>query len=97
MLKYMQEHYTTITMKELARFFNYSERHLNRLIQKSTGMSFSQNILKLKMRQVQRLLAKPERSIAAIAEELGYSDASNFRAVFKKYFGCTPQEYRQNL
>ena len=53
MLKYMQEHYTTVTMKEL--------------------------------------------SIAAIAEELGYSDASNFRAVFKKYFGCTPQEYRQNL
>ena len=44
-LKYMQEHFTTVSLKELAAFFNYSERQLQRIIKTSTGMSFSENCL----------------------------------------------------
>lgn len=93
-LKYMQDHYHTITLVELATFFNYSERQIQRMIKASTGSSFSENIQKLKLRQAARLLANPNRSIASIAEELGYSDLGNFRRVFKKYYGMTPVEYR---
>lgn len=93
-LKYMQEHFTTISLKELAAFFNYSERQLQRIIKTSTGMSFSENILKLKMNHAARLLSNPDLPITAVAEELGYSDAGNFRAVFKKYYSVTPMEFR---
>lgn len=96
-LKYMQEHYSSITLKELAAFFNYSERQIQRIIKSSTGMSFSENIQKLKMRQAAKLLGNPDMPIAAIAEELGYSDAGNFRHVFKKYYGMTPMEYRKGV
>lgn len=95
-LKYMQEHYATISLKELSSFFNYSERQLQRIIKNSTGMSFSENIQKLKMNQAARLLGNPDLPIAAIAEELGYSDAGNFRHVFKKYYGMTPMEFREH-
>ena len=95
-LKYMQEHYATISLKELSAFFNYSERQLQRIIKNSTGMSFSENIQKLKMNHAARLLGNPDLSIAAIAEELGYSDAGNFRHVFKKYYGMTPMEFREH-
>lgn len=94
-LKYMQEHYSTITLKELSSFFNYSERQVQRIIKNSTGMSFSENIQKLKMLQAARLLANPDMPIAAISDELGYSDAGNFRHVFKKYYGMTPMEFRE--
>lgn len=93
-LKYMQEHYTTVSLKELSGFFNYSERQIQRIIKTSTGMSFSENILKLKMKQAARLLTNPDLSVASVAEELGYSDAGNFRYVFKKYYGITPMEFR---
>ena len=93
-LKYIQEHYCTVTLKELSEFFNYSERQLQRIIKSSTGMSFSDNIQKLKMHQAARLLANPDISVAAIAEELGYANPGNFRYVFKKYYGMTPMEYR---
>lgn len=96
-LKYMQNHYTHITLKELSAFFNYSERQLQRIIKASTGLSFSENILKLKMRQAARLLKNPELSINAVAEQLGYSDAGNFRYVFKKYYNISPSAYRKNL
>ena len=94
-LKYMQENYTTISLKELADFFNYSERQIQRIIRSCTGMSFSQNIQKLKMKQAARLLMNPKLSVSAIAEELGYMDSGNFRQIFKKYYGMTPAEYRE--
>lgn len=94
-LKYMQENYKTITLKELAEFFNYSERQIQRIIKNSTGASFSNNIQKLKMRQAARLLLTPDLSVSDIAEELGYMDPGNFRHIFKKYYGMTPAEYRE--
>ncbi len=93
-LKYIQEHYNTVTLSELAAFFNYSERQIQRIIKESTGMSFSQNIQKLKLRQAVRLMQNSNLSIAAISEELGYSAPENFRHIFKKYYGMTPIEYR---
>lgn len=93
-LKYLQEHYLTLTLTELATFFNYSERQLQRIIKNSTGMSFSENIQKSKLRQAAKLMQSTNLSIAAIAEKLGYSDPSNFRQMFKKYYGMTPSEYR---
>ena len=95
-LKYMQANYRTLTMKELATFFNYSERHLHRLIKQTTGLSFSENITKLKMLQAAKLLSGPNMPVTAISENLGYSDTSNFRHAFKNYYKCSPQEYRKN-
>ena len=92
-LKYIQEHFATVTLKELSSFFNYSERQLQRIIKSSTGMSFSENIQQLRMNQTTRLLTNPDISIAVISEELGYSDIGNFRQAFKKCFGMTPLEY----
>ncbi len=97
LLKYMQENFSTVTLSSLAEFFNYSERQIQRIIKKSTGMSFSENIQKLKMKRASQLLRDPDKPISEIAEELGYSDVGNFRHVFKKYFGSTPVEYRSSL
>lgn len=94
-LKYMQENYKTITLTQLADFFNYSERQIQRIIKNSTGASFSQNIQKLKMRKAARLLMNPDMPVSAIAEDLGYLDPGNFRHIFKKYYGMTPAEYRE--
>ena len=93
-LKYMQENYSTVTLSSLAEFFNYSERQIQRIIKKSTGISFSENIQKLKMKHAAQLLMDPDRSVSAVAEDLGYSDVGNFRHIFKKYYGMSPAEYR---
>lgn len=93
-LKYLQENYNTVTLKQMAELFNYSDRQLQRIIKYSTGISFSENIQKLKMQQATRLLKNPDMSIVAVAEELGYMDPGNFRHIFKKYYGMTPAEFR---
>lgn len=74
--------------------FNYSERQLQRIIQTSTGMSFHDNIQKLKMKQAARLLENSNLSVAEIATELGYADPSSLRNSFKKYYEMPPAKYR---
>ena len=93
-LEYLQKNYTTITLSHLSEFFNYSERQMQRIIQKSTGLSFGDNVKKLRMQSAAELLKKTGMTIAEIASELGYYDSSNFRQTFKKYYGMSPFEYR---
>lgn len=93
-LQYMQKHYDTITLSHLAGFFNYSERQIQRIILAATGVSFRENILMLRMAHAAEKLKNTGLTISDIASSVGYYDASNFRHIFKKYYGTTPQQYR---
>ncbi len=95
MLRYLQANYATITLPELAAFFNYSERQIQRIIFSATGMSFSENIQKQKIERVCYLLAESDRSITEISEEVGYVSLNNFRKIFRKHVGVTPSEFRK--
>lgn len=93
-LKYIQDHYTDISLHEMANIFNYSERQIQRIVMETTGMNFSANILKLKMDRAGQLLSNLDLSVQDIATELGYQSPRNFRQTFKKYYGQTPNDYR---
>ena len=93
-LEYLQKNYATITLSHLAEFFNYSERQMQRIILKSTGLSFGDNVKKLRMQNAAELLKNTDMTVAEIASELGYYDSSNFRQAFKKYYQMSPHEYK---
>lgn len=94
LLKYIETNFT-VTLSELATFFNYSERQIQRILKKSTGLNFRDIIQKLKMNYAATLLQNPDLPISSIAEKLGYSNINNFRQIFKKYYGISPLEYRE--
>ena len=93
-MQYMQQHYDTITLKELSDFFNYSERQVERIIQSATGVNFRQNIKRIRMHHAAHFLQKTDLSVQEIADRTGYYDTSHFRHIFKNYYGVTPNEYR---
>lgn len=95
LLKYLQENYQTVTLGELASFFNYSERQIQRIIKDATGLSFRENILKMRMTTAVRLLKSTQMSVAEISDRLGYESPANFRTAFNKYHGVSPTEYRK--
>lgn len=49
------------------------------------------------MKKAGKLLKNPDITIYIVAKETGYSDSGTFRQAFKKYYGMTPQEYRNKL
>ena len=78
--------------------FDISRHYLNDLLSAyANGLSFPAYINEMRMQDALRMLEdEPEVSIGLIADAVGFTPA-NFREQFKKKFGMTPAEYRQNL
>lgn len=49
-----------------------------------------------RLRKSLELLLSTDMSVCEISYEVGFSGASYFSETFKKVFGCTPMEYREN-
>lgn len=58
------------------------------------GVPIGTYIRQVKMRYALLLLVKPNLTIGNIAEHLGYANASKFAAAFRKVYGQSPEEYR---
>lgn len=81
----------TRTVSEMLGF-NYS--YFSVLFKKETGMNFSDYLSKERMRAAMRMLVETRKSVEEIANELGYSDVSHFRKLFRNEFGWGPSEVR---
>lgn len=95
-LRYIQNNYQTQTLAETARFFNYSEAHLSRIIKKYSGRNFSEIIKTIRLQKAVELLEETDLSISEIADQMGYTDNSHFHKVFKQHYGITPIQYRKD-
>jgi AraC family transcriptional activator of pobA len=74
-----------------------SERHLNRVLKKTTAKTAADMIRGRSMLEARRLLCFTEMNISEIAWNLGYQDQSYFTKLFKKETGQTPQTYRLSM
>ena len=78
--------------------FGISRRTLSDLLAvHADGQSFTAYINAMRLEDAVRMLREePEMSLSDIAEKVGFTP-STFRDQFKRRFGMTPTEYRQNL
>lgn len=92
--------YTNINLQrqDIVERFDISRHYLNDLFSAyANGQSFTAYINDMRMQDALRMLEnEPEAPIGLIADAVGFTPA-NFREQFKKEFGMTPTEYRQNL
>ncbi len=95
-ISYIQNHYKTVSMPELSTTFNYSERHIARLLKEYTGNTFLEILQTTRIQKAANLLTNPELTIQDIIELIGYSDISHFYRIFRKYYHMTPIQYREN-
>ena len=92
-LRFLETHFATLTVEELAAQFGYSTRQIIRIIHSVTGKSFSQIQTDLRMQKAVRMLTSKTASMESISAETGFANLSSFYRAFKKYFHCTPKEY----
>jgi len=74
-----------------------SEKTLTRICGAMVGVgakSFSASRLAL---EAKRLLVHTEMPISAIAQRLGFDEATNFTKFFRSIEGCTPGDFRRRL
>lgn len=84
--------------QDICDHFNINRHTLNDLLAEfAGGLSFPQYVNNLRLEEALRLLRdEPNKIISVIASEVGFSSA-NLREQFKRKYGMTPAEYRQNM
>ena len=88
----LQKDYTT---EELAKRYNISSVSLNKYFGIMFGGSIHKYLQDRRMKEAARLLADTNKSIAEIAQSVGYENQSKFGSVFKRKYGMAPLEYRR--
>lgn len=92
---HIEEHFRSWhKVNQYAERLGYSARTLNRLARQHTGRSAKELIDERVVLEAKRLLSHADASVAEIAGQLGFDDASNFSSYFRRQAGMTPGAFR---
>ncbi|NWK80181.1 AraC family transcriptional regulator [Aquitalea sp. LB_tupeE] len=82
-----------ITLEELATLCGLGRFNFLRQFKQTIGMTPHAWLLRLRLEHACQLLAKGNRSIADVAQFVGFYDQSHFNKAFRQAFGVAPSAY----
>lgn len=77
-------------VENIAKHFIMSPNYISIYVKKHSGVSIQQHIIQTKLRSADQLLKNSRLNINEIAGKLGFTDASHFNKLYKKYRGVSP-------
>ncbi len=90
--KHLNEY--NLSTDTISAYVNLSRNYIRSIFKEITEMSISEYITQCRMEEAQKLLCETEFTVKNIAESVGFHDNKYFYVIFKKYFGKTPEDYR---
>lgn len=96
MLNFLHKNFAdNLSLRKIAGAADISERECLRCFKKMLQISPVQYLLKYRIMQgAEMLLMNHASSISEIASYCGFDSPSNFAKMFKRFYNCTPREYR---
>ena len=95
LLLYINTHYhEKIDRDKVAENLHYSPNYLSNLFKKATGYTMSDYIMKVRMFRAYELLTSSDKTINEIIQRTGFRSQTLFYRSFKKFYGKTPSEIK---
>jgi AraC-like DNA-binding protein len=95
---YIANHLTEeLSLVQVARAVNTSEFYFCKLFRKSTGLTFTDYVSRVRIESVKQLLLNPHKRVSEAAYEAGFQSLSQFNRVFRRIAGESPSVYRDKL
>ena len=94
-VEYMQNNYSSITVADVSNYLGIDRSYLAAIFKQSQGISPSEYLLQIRMRQSSHMLLNLSMPIQDIARYVGYDDSLTFSKAFKRFFGVSPKYYRE--
>ena len=93
---YIRENYQNpyLSLQDISNYVHLSNSHICMLFKKETGITINQYMTEIRMEKAKKMLKDGRYSVSVISEMAGYKDSSYFGKAFRKNFGLTPLEYR---
>lgn len=83
-----------VSVKTIADRVYLHPVYLSKIYKAETGESLGDYIIRMRMDRAHYLLKHTNKKIYEITSELGYQNPQYFSKMFKKFFGMTPNEFR---
>ncbi|MCM1156235.1 MAG: AraC family transcriptional regulator [Roseburia sp.] len=83
-----------LNIADVARHLNRSSSYTIQIFKKNLGINIGAYITRCKLEEAKSLLAHSTKSLLEISTYLCFSSQAYFQNVFKKKFGITPMQYR---
>ena len=83
-----------ITANQAARFCGMNRNSFACMFKEIMGISFSEFGLRYRVDGAAQQLLNSDNPVKAIAAKWGFTDASHLHRCFKKYYSCSPSDYR---
>lgn len=83
-----------LSMEQVGEMVHFSVSYLRQIFKEVTGESFNEYLIRKRMERAGQLLRDTSMKIQDISESCGYENPRYFASSFKKFFGCTPTEYK---
>ncbi|MCR2823043.1 response regulator transcription factor [Lederbergia panacisoli] len=95
---YLDVHYANeISLTLLSKTFHINSSYLSEIFKSHVGQNFSEYLVELRMKKAKKFLEDRELKVIDVANLVGFLSSGYFSTVFKKQFGQTPVEYRDQL
>lgn len=97
-LRYIGENLgSRLTVEDVARRAGVSPAYLSALFRRHLKIRPSDYIRREKLEESKRLIRAGELSFSQIAEQLKFSSACHFSAMFKRFYDMTPTEFARSI
>jgi len=83
------------SLADLATQANCCTRHFSRVFRIEFGLTFHSCQIEIRLRRAQQLLTDSDTKVKNIAYASGYRHLGLFNSMFKKRFGVTPSQWRE--
>jgi len=84
-----------LTIQDIAQFAGIGRQTLERGFQSHLGRTINEELIRLRISKLKRLLVESEDSIKELSEKVGFGTTANMFPMFKRHTGVTPKEYRE--
>jgi AraC-like DNA-binding protein/ligand-binding sensor protein len=86
-----------LSLCQVAKVVNTSTFHFCKLFRKTTGLTFTDYVSRVRIEKAKNLLLNPNLRVNEIAYQVGFQSLTHFNRVFKKVTGQSPSRYRATL
>jgi AraC-like DNA-binding protein len=87
----------SLSLADVAKASGASVFHFCKVFKKTTGMTFTEYVGRVRLEDAKTQLLNPSRRISEIAYDVGFQSLTQFNRTFKRVFGQSPTEFRSHL
>ena len=93
---FLDEHYNEkFSLEDIAKQCGFSKCYFSRYFKGVTKVGFWEYLIVFKLEKAIFIIKNTDENITDIALSCGFNNLRSFNRAFKKYYNCTPKEYRR--